>query len=133
MSSVLAKRSGNLRGYPVKAAVVIAAGSIVLIDAAGLAVPQAGATGAEKLVGVSTLQADNTNGSAGAIKVEVDHSEIFLLNSGDVTKAHVASGTKVYLSDVNKVSIDSNTNKNPAAGTVVQVDDNGVWVKPEIV
>lgn len=131
MSNVLANRQGRLRGYPVKAAIVIASSSLVLFDATGYAIPQASAPGTAKLLGVSTHQADNTDGAAGAIKVEVNHDEVFLLNSGDVTKTHV--GTKVYLSDTNKVSIDSNTNAHPAAGTVTQVDDDGVWVKPEIV
>jgi hypothetical protein len=129
MSSVLAKRSGRSRSYPLAAAAVIAACSIVFIED-GLAIPYADASGSSKMVGLAPYEADNSSGADKAISVEVEHDELLLLNAGDVDETHL--GSTVYFSAVNTVSISSATNTRPIAGTVTQLEDGLVWVKPEV-
>lgn len=132
MSSVLARRTGRKRGYPVKAGVSLG-GCVAVFLVAGLACAYADAPAdnTSALVGVSTLPVDNTGGLDGAETVEVEHEEFFFLNSGDITEAHV--GSKAYFSALNTLSISDNTNTRQIAGTITQVDDNGVWILPEIV
>ncbi|MCG9624635.1 hypothetical protein L1D34_07250 [Vibrio mediterranei] len=131
MSAVLARRTGRKRGYPMKAAVVIAACTLVCLDTSGLAIPAATAGGTDKLAGLAPMQADNSTGANKAVTVEVEHDELLLLNAGDITDADV--GSKAYLSAINTVSLSHNTNTRPVAGTIIQLEDGKVWVKPEIV
>ncbi|MGF1775896.1 hypothetical protein [Vibrio nomapromontoriensis] len=131
MSSVLARRTGRKRGYPMKAAVVISACTLVCLDSAGLAISASAAGGTDKLVGLAPMQADNTDGIDKALTIEVEHDELLLLNAGDVSDADV--GSKAYLSASNTVSISHATNTRPIAGTITQMDGGKVWVKPEVV
>ncbi len=131
MSSVLARRAGIKRAYPVAASTKIGACVAVLLAASGYAVPYASADGTSKFCGVSTFEKDNSAGTAGAMTVEVEHQEIAFLNAGDITVAHV--GTTVYFTDGYTVSIDSDTDARPIAGTVTQIEDDLVWVSPAVV
>lgn len=128
MSSVLARRAGIKRGYPMKAGTKIRAVVAVFL-ASGLAVPFADATGTSKFVGVSTFERDNV-GADGELIIEVEHQEFALLNSGDITFDHV--GSEAYFTDEYNVSIDSDTNARPIAGTITQLEGELVWISPAV-
>lgn len=130
MSAVYTRRSGAKRSYPLAAAAVLLACNPVFLTA-GFAVPFAAADGTSKFVGITTFDADNTTGANGEIKVEVQHQECSLLNSGDIDETHV--GETVYFTDDATVSSDSSTHSRPIAGVVTELDDNLVWVKPAVV
>ncbi len=130
MSSVLARRIGVKRAYPVAATTKIASVIAVFLASTGYAVPFTSADGTSKFVGVSTFEQDNTAGAAGALTVEVDHQETAFVNAGDVTVASV--GATVYFTDGYTVSIDSDTSARPIAGTVTQIEDDLVWVSPAV-
>lgn len=120
----IAKRSGVKRAYPVKAATSLHVG-VVAVLAAGLAVPLSAATGAEKCAGVVTFAVNNP-GVDGAIKVEVEAGE-HKFASSDIVAADV--GATAYFVDDRTLSKSHDTNTRPAAGKIIQVDDDGVWVE----
>lgn len=128
MSSVFARRAGIKRAYPMKASTKIGAVVAVFL-ASGLAVPFAGATGTSKFVGVSTFERDNV-GADGELWTEVERQEFALLNAGDIVNASV--GSTAYFTDAVTVSLDSDTNARPIAGTITQVDGELVWISPAV-
>jgi hypothetical protein len=130
MSAVYARRSGAKRGYPLAAAAVVLACTPVFLTA-GFAVPFATADGTSKFAGIATFDADNTAGADGEMKVEVEHQEFSLSNSGDIDESHVSE--TVYFTDDATVSSDSSTNSRPIAGVVTELDGDLVWVKPAVV
>ncbi len=129
MSAVLARRAGIKRAYPVKGSVHISACVAVLLTA-GLATAYADADGTSQFVGVSTFEKDNREGVDGALTVEVEHQEIAFANSGDINFGDV--GSTVYFTDAATVSVDSNVNARPIAGTVTEIDGSLVWISPAI-
>ncbi|MCE7638382.1 hypothetical protein LZT07_13740 [Vibrio fluvialis] len=128
MSSVFARRSGIKRGYPMKASTKIGAVVAVFLSN-GLAVPFAAADGTSQFAGVSTFERDN-QGADGEMAIEVEHQEIAFLNSGDVVNSSV--GSTAYFTDATTVSIDSDTDSRPIAGTITQLDGDLVWISPAV-
>ncbi len=119
----IATRSGVKRAYPVKAATALHVNTIAVL-AAGLAVPLSAATGTEKCAGLVTFSVNNT-GANGAVRVEVEAGEHKFISS-DVAISDV--GSTAYFVDSKTVSKSHATNTRPAAGKIIQVDDDGVWV-----
>lgn len=125
-------RNGELVPQPVAAATMIYGGHMVALNAAGQAVPAATTPGLT-VVGVSDEYADNTAGNAGDRLVIVRRHKVwsFANNSGDaVTQAMV--GKACYVTDSTTVAGTvgaDNTKPRPAAGVVVAVDADGVWVE----
>ncbi len=104
-------------------------GSLVCLNATGFATPGAVAT-TLKADGVALTTVDNTSGADGAVNVEVRKGTFRFANSaaGDlITRAEI--GTTCYVVDDQTVAKTSGTNTRSAAGTVVDVDAQGVWVK----
>ncbi|MGU3163589.1 hypothetical protein [Vibrio cholerae] len=62
--------------------------------------------------------------------IEVEHQEIAFLNSGDVVNSSV--GSTAYFTDATSVSIDSDTDSRPIAGTITQLDGDLVWISPAV-
>jgi hypothetical protein len=93
-------------------------------------VPFATADGTSKFAGIATFDADNSNGANGEMKVEVEHQEFSLSNSGDIDESHI--GETVYFTDDATVSSDSSADTRPIAGVVTELDDGFVWVKPAV-
>lgn len=124
----MAKRTGVKRAYPVAAATVIAPGLAYAL-VAGYLTALAPAATAAKVAGVATLPADNEHGAAGAVRAEVEVGEHKFKNGGDITVASV--GVTAYMADAHSVVLDAGTapTLKPVAGTIVQVDDDGVWVR----
>lgn len=110
--------------FPVAAGAKIYSGAMVVLNTAGYAEP--GTAAIDKMaVGRAERLADNSTGSAGAIKVQV-HSGTFKWDkSGTIDRTHI--GSTLYLHDDHTVRT-SPTSTSPA-GTCVDVDSDGLpWV-----
>jgi hypothetical protein len=122
------RREVSILRLPVAANKKIFAGSLVML-AAGYATPGATATG-QVAAGRADDQVDNTGGSAGDEFVDVRPGCFKWANSADtdeITQAEV--GTTCYIVDDQTVAKTNGTNTRSAAGTVIAVDADGVWVK----
>jgi len=120
---MIAKRLGYKHAHPVAAATTISSGQPCLLASGYLTTVLA----AGVCVGLATLGVDNSTGAAGALQAEVEVGEFKFTNAGDVVLASV--GSTAYFSDANTVSLDSATDTRATAGTITQVDDDGVWVR----
>ena len=122
------ERDGVLFSYPVAASVTCFAGAIAMLDASGNVTPGATATGQ---VAVGRFEETVTNGAtAAAVSVAVKPGIFRFGNSASadaITKAHI--GDACYIVDDQTVALTNGTNTRSAAGTVVDVDDAGVWVR----
>lgn len=123
------RREGNQMEPPVAAATRIWAGAMVAINASGYAVPGATST-TLKAAGVAEQRADNSAGAAGDIRVKVRKGTFRFANSsaGDAI-ALTDIGATVFMVDDQTVAKTNGTNTRSAAGTVVDVDADGVWVR----
>jgi hypothetical protein len=122
-------RDGNSISVPVAASVKIYAGALVARDASGNATPGATATGILGL-GRAESQADNSSGSAGDISVEVRKGVFKYENSSggdEITGAEI--GSDCYIVDDQTVAKTDGTSTRSVAGTVFEVEADGVWVK----
>lgn len=126
-------RAGQDFEYPVAAATKIFAGGLVVLDSSGNAEPGSTATG-KRVVGRAEETADNTAGDAGDMTVKVKSGVFPWGNSegaDEVTQADI--GSTAFIVDDETVSRLSSGKS--AAGLIVDVDDDGVWVesKPVII
>ena len=119
---------GDIQDYPVKAATTIYGGAIVCLDAAGQAVPGSTATGLI-CVGRAERRADNSGGANGDIRVRVRRGVFRWVNQTGSSNSFAAAqiGDDAYITDDQTVSRASTGRSK--AGTVVQVDATGVWVR----
>lgn len=122
-------RDGEVYSYPVAAATKIFAGALVCLDASGNIVPGATAT-TLVAAGRARENVDNTLGAAAALSVEVEQGIFRFANSAStdlITKAEI--GDTCYIVDDQTVAKTNGTSTRSAAGKVVDVDSDGVWVK----
>lgn len=120
------RRNGDQFSDPVAAGKVIYAGAMYAIDASGNAVPASATTGAARAVAVTA--ADNSAGAAGAVAVAGERG-VFQFNNSAVTAiARADIGAACYLEDDNTVAKTAASGAK-TAGTIVDVDDGGVWVR----
>lgn len=120
---------GDVQEYPVLAATLIYAGSIACLDAAGWAVPGATAT-TLIAAGRTEARADNSAGSNGAIRVKVRPGVFRFDNSSaadEITSAEI--GDACFIVDDQTVAKTDGAASRSQAGTIVQVDALGVWVR----
>lgn len=119
--------------YPAKAAAVLYAGCIGMVDSSGRLLSGATATGCVGAGRVNTNGGldrwDNTSGSDGDLNVDVEEGIFKFANLGTdlVTKAEL--GKVCYIADNQTVAKTSGTNTRSPAGLVRQVDSDGVWVE----
>lgn len=118
-------RANHDRHDPMAAAVRIYAGAIVMLDAAGNAVPGKTATGLTPR-GVAREQVDNSGGIAGAESVPSVNGCHRFINDGSVTRADI--GSTAYVVDDETVAKTDGTGTRSALGTIADVDATGVWV-----
>jgi hypothetical protein len=122
-----AARSGDRITVPVAAATKIFAGSLVMLDGA---VAKPGATAvAKRALGRAAGQVDNSAGANGDLSVDVDRGIFRWGNSEggeEITIANV--GSTAYIVDDQTVAKTDGTGTRSPAGTVVDVDAQGVWV-----
>lgn len=123
------RRDGVQFSDPVAATTRIFAGSLVCLNASGYAVP--GATSATlKARGVAQEQVDNSAGAAGDKRIETRRGVFPFANStstDEITRADI--GATAYIVDDQTVAKTSATNTRSVAGTIRDVDSNGVWVE----
>ena len=105
----------------------IFAGSLVMLNAAGYAVPGSTATGltyggrAEEFV-------DNTSGAAGAARVSVRRNKAFKwTNDGSIVQANLLKNA--YVMDNGTVAATDGGGTRSIAGRIVGIDSDGVWVE----
>jgi hypothetical protein len=114
---------------PVAAAQQIFAGALVAVNATGYATPGATAT-TLRGIGRAEAQADNSAGADGAISVDVMRGVFRFGNSAAadlITRAEI--GADCYIVDDQTVAKTNGTGTRSVAGTVFDVDADGVWVK----
>ncbi|WP_051298678.1 hypothetical protein [Marinobacterium litorale] len=121
----IAERDGRKRGYPMKAGANLAANVPAVLDS-GYLTDVSDGSGSATSAGVTTFEADNSAGANGDVIAEVVSGEHKFANNGDITVAN--AGATAYFVDDSTVSSDSATSSRNAAGTITQVDGDGVWV-----
>jgi len=119
-----ASRVNLLYVFGMAAATKIYAGSIVCVDATGFATPGIVST-ALTAVGRAEEQVDNSAGADADVTVQVSKGVFLFANAGDITIAHI--GALAYINDDQTVS--SVSTSKTTAGTIKQVDSDGVWVE----
>jgi hypothetical protein len=123
-----ARRTGEMFSRPVLGGVLIYAGALVCLDAAGYAQPGAVAT-TLAADGRAEFHVDNTTGANGAVNIEV-HPGIFRWDNsagGDLIAA-ANIGAVAYVVDDHTVALTSGGATRSVAGKIVDVDSVGVWV-----
>lgn len=122
------RREGTTLTIGVAAGAKIYAGALVALDADGYAMPGATATTLKGL-GRAERQADNTSGQDGDLSVEVTKGVFRFAN--DAADAVTAShrGSSCYIVDDESVAGNDGAGTRSVAGTVFDVDSDGVWVK----
>lgn len=113
---------------PVAAAKKIYAGTLVALNAAGNAVPGATALNLTAL-GMALHQVDNTTGDDGdqTIEVQAGANAYRFANDGTVTRADI--GATAYIVDDQTVANADGGGTRSAAGTIVDLDADGVWIQ----
>lgn len=127
----VSSRHGTTWSDPVAAAVQIFRGAMVALDASGNAVPGGDATAALTRGVALGDSADNASGVAGDKTIETRSGEAFLFanstGADEITRADI--GADVFAVDDQTVAKTDNSGARIAAGTCVQIAENGVWVK----
>ncbi|MBX3447518.1 MAG: hypothetical protein KF765_12260 [Parvibaculaceae bacterium] len=121
-------RKGDIVSDPVKASTKIYAGALVCLDASGWAQPGATAT-TLKARGRAEEQVDNSDGANGAVRVQVRRGCFAFKNSGSDAIARSHIGGTAYIVDDETVAATSGTNTRSAAGKIIDIDAEGVWVE----
>lgn len=122
-------KDGELISVPVATNVKIYAGALVVANATGYVTPGAVATTLTYL-GRSEEYVDNTGGADAAKKVLVRRNKAFKFKNAAadlVTQADL--GKTCYIVDDETVAKTNGTNTRSAAGKVVGVETDGVWVQ----
>lgn len=121
-------KDGEIIAVPVAAATKIFAGGIVAANATGYATKGAVATTLTYL-GRADESVDNTGGADGAKTIQVRRGKAFKWkNSGTDAVTQAELGKTCYIADDETVSKTNGTNTQSAAGKVVGIDSDGVWV-----
>ena len=114
---------------PVAANAKIFAGAIAVANATGYGAPGSTATTLTYL-GRWDESFDNTGGADGAAVVTVARGEAFLFaNSGADPVVQADLGKTCYIVDDQTVAHSNGANTRSAAGKVVGIEPNGVWVE----
>jgi hypothetical protein len=120
-------KSTEVLVIPVAANVRIFAGSLAVATATGFAAPGSTALGLSYL-GRFEASVDNRGGAAGAALAEIRHGKAFLwANDGTVTQAHLFK--PAYIVDDETVAAADAGGTRSAAGRIVGIDADGVWVE----
>ena len=127
--TIIKRRSGDSVELPVAAKANIYGGAIVAVNATGFAVPASEAVDL-KAVGCAKQQALNALGADGDMTVQVEKGIFCFANSSAADAITLTNLSDIcYMVDDQTVALTSNENKRSKAGTVFDVDENGVWVR----
>jgi len=112
---------------PVGAGAVIHAGALVVANASGFAVPGSTATGLT-YIGRAEASVDNTDGANGAAAVQVRRLAAFKwANDGSIVQANLMQ--TAYIVDDQTLAATDGTGTRSAAGKIVGIDTDGVWIE----
>lgn len=136
MSSILTqeerqteRREVGLIHVPVKAGATVVAGFMAVVDAMGYAVTATAATDLTYL-GRYEDSVDNTEGADGDVYVLVRTHDAFLFeNSATDPVTQALFGKPCYIEDHETVAESDAGGTLSAAGRVVGIDENGVWIE----
>jgi len=102
-------------------------GAMVVLNASGFAVPGKPGAGLT-YVGRAEELVDNTGGADGAVSVPVRRNRAFKwANDGTVTQAQMFK--PAYIVDDATVAATDSSGTRSAAGRIVGIDSDGVWVE----
>lgn len=123
------RQPGKIIPVPVAASAKIYAGALVVANASGYAAPGSTATTLTYL-GRAEEAVDNSSGSNGDKSVQVRRGEAFKFkNSGSDAVTQASLGKTCYIVDDETVAATNGTNTRSAAGVVVGIESDGVWVE----
>jgi len=122
-------RAGDYFELPVAASQTVFAGSIVMLNASGYLTPGATATG-QVCAGRALQQIDNSAGANGDFDCMVESGVFSFANSAAADLITIAEvGDTCYIVDDQTVAKTDGTGTRSAAGKVVAIDSEGVWVR----
>jgi len=122
-------KDAELIAVPVAANAVIGAGKIVVANSGGYAAPGSTATTLTYL-GRADEAVDNTGGANGDKTVLVRRKKAFkFANSGADPVTQAGLGKTCYIVDDQTVAATNGTGTRSAAGKVVGLESDGVWVE----
>jgi hypothetical protein len=122
-------KDGDLLAFQVAAATKIFGGSLVCLNAAGFLVPGSVST-TLTYVGRADDFCDNTGGADGTKSAYVRRHKAFkFLNSGADPVAQADLGKTVYVVDDQTVAKTNGVGTRSAAGRLVGIDPDGVWIE----
>lgn len=122
------RREADIFGRAVKGATEIFAGALVALDANGFAVP--GATATDLTADGRAEEHVENAGADGDVQVEVRKGTFRFANSAGADEIVAADiGATCYIVDDQTVAKTDGTATRSAAGTVMDVDADGVWVR----
>ncbi len=119
-------RPGAMFNDPVAAGARIFTGSLVVLNAAGYLAPGNTAIGL-KARGVAQEQANNVAGDDGDFFCDSFKGIYKFANDGTVARADI--GGTAYIVDDQTVADNDGSGTRSAAGTIVDLDADGVWVE----
>lgn len=122
---VTPRREGDIYTYPVKGATIIFGGSMVCLDANGLAVPASDTAALSNVVGIAQERVDNSAGADSAKTVDVLEGT-FQITSSSLTDAD--TGAAMYVTDDQTVTKTSTTNQVMAGVLVAKDGATKAWV-----
>jgi len=119
-------RSGELVAVGVASNTVIYSGAMVAVDATGYAVPASDATGL-KVIGRAESTVDNSGTAGNGAQTIAVRRGVFRWTNGDTfTRADV--GALAFVEDDGQVQKAAAATYDIIAGSIVDVDADGVWV-----
>lgn len=119
------EKEGKLLALPMAAATTIYAGSLVVINAAGYAAPGSTST---TLRAAGRAEENSVNsGNNGDVLINVRRGVFKFAN--DATDPVAALLSTCYIVDDQTVAATNGTNTRSAAGKVLAIDTDGVWVE----
>lgn len=121
------RENNDVEAHPLKGGVTIYPGALVVLDAAGWAMPGAAGVG---LVAVGRAEAGAVAANNGDAIVRTRRGIFRFANSGGgdaITRAEI--GDTAYVVDDQTVAKTSNSGARSVAGVIRDVDAQGVWVQ----
>lgn len=120
-------QDAGLVSVPMAAGARLHAGALVVANATGYAEPGSTAVGLSYL-GRAEEAVDNTTGGDGAVQALVRRKLAFKwANDGSITQAHLM--TTAYVVDDQTVAATDDVATRSAAGRIVGIESDGVWVE----
>jgi hypothetical protein len=120
-------KHAGIIGVPAAAGAVLHAGAIAVANATGYGAPGSTAT-TLTYIGRVEESVDNTGGADGALTVLVRRLNAFKwANDGSITQAH--QGKTAYIVDDQTLAATDGGATRSAAGRIVGVESDGVWIE----